>query len=114
MEKAGEGSVPPQTKQERERSVLLRALHMVPLPKPPHSAWPSGKPRPALCKPAEETPPGRASTVSLRPAAHAWVMAQQLQPFELETDFYIWTGQGSAHGNEGPGQGGELLRPGQA
>ena len=28
--------------------------------------------------------------------------------------FYIWKDQDSAHGNEGPGQGGELLRPGRA
>ena len=28
--------------------------------------------------------------------------------------FCIWKGQDSAHGNEGPGQGRELLRPGQA
>lgn len=28
--------------------------------------------------------------------------------------FYIWKGQGSAHGNEGPGQGGELPRSARA
>lgn len=90
---------------------------MVPLPKPPHSACPSGKPLPALCKPAEETPHPQRGGLPLPLYAQLpmlGVTAQKLQPFELETGFYIWTGRGSAHGNEGPGQGGELLRPGRA
>lgn len=114
MEEAGEGRARPQTKQERERSVVRCAPPMVPLPNVPLSACPSGKPLPALCQPAEATTPGQASTAPLHPAAQAvpGVTAQKLQPFELETRFYIWMGRGSAHGNEGPEQGGELPRPG--
>lgn len=71
MEEAGEGRARPQTKQERERSVVRCAPPMVPLPKAPLSACPSGKPLPALCQPAEATPPGQASTAPLHPAAQA-------------------------------------------
>lgn len=101
MQQAGEGCVAPQTEQETEGPALVCSTQS-PL-RPPSACYP------------ETTPSGRGPCAArYQPPCWAALAGVRSQPFQLGSGFYIWTGRGSAHGNEGPGQGGELLRPGRA